>query len=86
MTTKRVHFPAGVDPWEPGMIMFGPRDHWRILAAEPVESPLWVNSWRFTVEALGPHRRDFDALVSAGEPCSIPLDRGERPPDLIVAP
>lgn len=75
--TLTLDFATGRDPHEPGTILYGARNHWRILAAEAVESRVWPYRWRYTVEPLGAHGGD----IPAGGHRVFNYRRGEGPAD-----
>lgn len=53
--SKLVDYDRDGDPWEPGTVFYGSRNHWRVVSAAAVESRVWPWRWRYEVVPLGPH-------------------------------
>lgn len=75
--TMTVDFAEETDPDEPGTVLYGARDHWRVLDARPVESRVWPWRWKYTLEPLGPHH---GRIPTGGRRIST-YRRGEGPAD-----
>lgn len=72
-----VDFATETDPSEPGEILYGARNHWRVVDVRPVESRVWPFRWKYTLEPLGPH----GDRIPLGAHKIFTYRRGEGPAD-----
>lgn len=70
--------PPGEDPPAPGDLIRSTRNRYRVLDVRPVESRVWSNRWKLTLENLGRHE---DAPWAEGEHSFRRYRPGEGPED-----